>query len=140
MGNLAMALPNAPETASPDRSAVLLVGEGEMRVLLRGLLRLSRFRVVGEAATWEEARRLLAAERPGLLLVDEPRDAGALLAQVAAERGRWPRVRLVVITAAARVGPMTDGADANLPRPFRLRDFARAIDPAGLPPDRAADA
>ncbi len=130
-----MATPTASNAVSTERSAVLLAAEGEMRVLLRGLLRLNRFRVLGEAAGWDEARGLLRSGRPTLLLVDEPRDDGALLARIAQEREGLAPLRVVLISAARPAPDQPAGGvvDAVLPRPFRLRDFAGAVDPDGRP-------
>jgi DNA-binding NarL/FixJ family response regulator len=129
--------PSAPSVAAgpdPSREAstsVIVGSDSELRTLLRGLLRLRRFQIVGEAESGPVAEELLTRLRPTLLVVDS-----GLAGDLAADIVRWtrahaPSTRVVLI--GSRSEPATaDPAErphAIVPRPFRIREFEVAVDP-----------
>lgn len=132
-----MADPESPVESPPTgaRTAVVAAGDEELRVLLRGLLRLHRCRVVGEVGRAPEAMPLLATFRPDLLLVDLTLDDGAAAALVGEARAALPGLWIVLITPAGRppTAAVRAAASVLLARPFRILQFAEAIAPA--PPD-----
>ncbi len=118
--------------AVTDRTAVLASNDEEMRLLLRGLLRVQRFRVVAESSGAGQAVELVRSQRPRVLLVDSRLSEGNVGDLVARARGAESSVRIVLVlpshprSAATREGK---GADAILHRPFELREFFEAVEP-----------
>jgi len=109
-----------------------VAGDEEIRVLLRGLLRLHRVRVDGEADGATEGVRLLHDRHPTLLVIDQHLREGRAVDFVTAARRALPSCRIVLIVPAARPPPTLDLAaapDVVLQRPFRIREFADAIGP-----------
>ncbi len=124
--------PNRPATPSgppPSTTAVIVAGGEETRVLLRGLLRLQHFLVVGESEGSTEGLQLVRQHRPGLLLIETNLSEGSATALLRGAREFLPRCRLVVIGTLDREGerPSESVADAVLRKPFRIAEFARAI-------------
>ena len=121
-------------------TAIVVAGDEETRVLLRGLLRLHHFRVDGEAQGATEALQLLKDHRPALLVADVNLAEGSSSALVAAARAVLPTLRIIVVAPASRPpSPTGDAArdpDVVLLRPFRIRQFAEALlpSPPGAPP------
>ena len=130
--------PAAPPGGAPD-TAVIVAGGEETRVLLRGLLRLQHFRVVGESEGSTDGLQLVRQHRPGLVLIETNLAEGSALALLHGVRELLPRSRLVVIGSLDREGgALPDGtADAHLKKPFRIAEFAHAIG-RDEPPGRAA--
>ncbi|MCI4354773.1 MAG: hypothetical protein L3K06_05345 [Thermoplasmata archaeon] len=120
--------PIAPLPPLTD-TAVIVAGGEETRVLLRGLLRLQHFRVVGESEGSTDGLQLVRQHRPGLVLIETNLAEGSALSLLHGIREFLPRSRLVVIGALDREGgPVPDGtADALLKKPFRIAEFAKAI-------------
>ncbi len=120
-------------TATP--SAIVVAGEEETRVLLRGLLRLHHFRVDGEAEGVTPAVELIRVHRPTLLVVDASLAEGSANPLVGQARALVPGVRVILVAPASRPpNPPSDPAqrpDAVLLRPFRIRQFAEALAPGG---------
>ncbi len=115
---------------------MVVAGDEETRVLLRGLLRLHHFRVDGEADGVTQALELLHNHRPGLMVVDvnlAEGTAGALLAEA---RTIVPMLRIILVAPASRPPAATPGPgpDVTLLRPFRIRQFAEALSPNVAPP------
>jgi CheY-like chemotaxis protein len=129
---------SAPEGTSP--SAIVVAGDEETRVLLRGLLRLHHFRVDGEAEGATQALELLKEHRPSLVVADVNLTEGTAGGLVAETRRLLPATRIVLVAPASRPPPpATDPTRAPhvvLLRPFRIRQFAEAL----LPGDGAASA
>ncbi len=111
------------------RTAVVVAGDQDTRVLLRGLLRLHHFRILGEAAGVLDALTVLAPDAPGVLVIDGQLSEGSVDVLLREARQRLPQVRLVVVTHGAPSAPFAaDGTpDAVLVRPFRLAEFALAV-------------
>lgn len=125
-----------------ERTAVVVAGDEETRVLLRGLLRLHHFRVEGEAEGATQALELLRDHQPTLLLADVNLAEGSPAALVGDARALLPRLRIVLVAPASRPPPLTAGGargpDVVLLRPFRIRQLAEALlptegGPAGPP-------
>jgi DNA-binding NarL/FixJ family response regulator len=120
-----------PEAETPAPTAVVVAGDEEIRVLLRGLLRLHHFRVIGEAEGVDEAVELVRTSHPSLVVADmsvRPPGTPADLFQEA--RRLSPGLRSVLVCPDdpdAATGLGAAGPDARLHRPFRVRDFAQAI-------------
>jgi DNA-binding response OmpR family regulator len=123
---------------SPPANAVVVAGDEETRVLLRGLLRLHHFRVDGEAEGASEAMELVARHRPALLVVDVNLAEGSPLHLLTDARGLLPKLRTILVAPASRP-PQLNGSpnppDVVLLRPFRIRQFSDALRPptSGLP-------
>lgn len=122
-------------------SAIVVAGDEETRVLLRGLLRLHHFRVDGEAEGATQATELVRVHRPTLLVVDANLAEGSAPTLVASARALVPGLRVILVAPASRPPVLpTDPAqrpDTVLLRPFRIRQFAEALTPsptAGPPP------
>lgn len=112
---------------TPGLSAVVVAGEEETRVLLRGLLRLHHCRVVGEAEGATHALDLVRDHRPPLLLVDAKLAEGSAEALLQAIRSMDPRPRVILVAPPTRAGLEGPPADAVLHRPFRIREFSDAL-------------
>jgi DNA-binding NtrC family response regulator len=125
----------APEsTQSP--TAVVVAGDEETRVLLRGLLRLHHFRVDGEADGMSQALELLRNHRPGLVVIDVNLAEGSASSLIAEARGIAPLARIILVAPASRPPPSPGGSgpDVLLLRPFRIKQFAEALTPSVAPP------
>ena len=114
-------------------SAIVVAGDEETRVLLRGLLRLHHFRVDGEAEGVTPAVELIGAHRPTLLVVDASLAEGSVGPLIGHARHLVPRLRVILVAPASRPPSLpADTAqrpDALLLRPFRIRQFAEALVP-----------
>ena len=118
-------------------SAVVVAGDEETRILFRGLLRLHRIRVDGEADGAEQALQLVKDHRPTLLVLDVNLAEGSSTALVADARRIRPELRIVLVAPASRpLPPSQDGGrpDALLLRPFRIREFEEAVGPGSPDP------
>jgi DNA-binding NarL/FixJ family response regulator len=126
---------------SPPASAVVVAGDEETRVLLRGLLRLHHFRVDGEAEGATQCLELIREHRPTLLVADVNLAEGSPGSLVTEARRVAPELRVILVAPASRPpSPPADhdrGPDVVLLRPFRIRQFAEALlpaDPKAAPP------
>jgi DNA-binding NarL/FixJ family response regulator len=116
------------------RSAVVIAGDEETRVLLRGLLRLHHFRVDGEAEGASQGLELVREHHPSLVVADVNLAEGSPTMLVSETR-RFDRAIRVVLVAPASRPPVTassddGGPDVVLLRPFRIRQFAEALIPS----------
>ena len=115
-------------------TAIVVAGDEETRVLLRGLLRLHHFRVEGEAEGATHALELVRDRRPALMVADVNLAEGSPTTLVADARAIRPGLRVILVAPASRPpSPPPDPAhrpDVVLLRPFRIRQFAEAL----LPP------
>lgn len=104
-------------------------------MLLRGLLRLHHFRVDGEAHGATEALDLVRAHKPTLLVVDASLAEGSATLLVGHARALTPGVRVILVAPASRPPTLPSDPvqcpDVVLLRPFRIRQFAEALAPAG---------
>lgn len=114
--------------------ALVVAGEEETRVLLRGLLRLHRFRIVGEAESGPRALTLIQEQRPATLVIDTILSEGDAVELADAAKRQRPETRVVIVARGQRPAIPTGlrEPDAVLLRPFRIHDFAEAI--GSVPP------
>lgn len=119
--------------ASDGSTAIVVAGDEETRVLLRGLLRLHHFRVEGEAEGATHALELVRDHRPALMVADVNLAEGSPMALVGEARSIHPPLRVILVAPASRPpAPASDvhqRADVVLLRPFRIRQFAEALAP-----------
>lgn len=115
-------------------SAIVVAGDEETRVLLRGLLRLHHFRVDGEAEGATQATELVRVHRPTLLVVDTNLAEGSVPPLVASARALVPGLRVILVAPASRPPVLptdpTQRPDTVLLRPFRIRQFAESLAPS----------
>lgn len=118
-------------SGEPAPSALVVAGEEETRVLLRGLLRLHRFRIIGEAESSVRALALIREQPPATLVVDTSLTDGDARELADAAKRQHPATRVVLVARGSRPAPRPDlvEPDAVLMRPFRIQEFARAILP-----------
>jgi DNA-binding NtrC family response regulator len=125
------------DTSRAPASAVVVAGDEETRILLRGLLRLHHFRVDGEAEGATQCLEMIKEHRPSLLVADVNLAEGSPGSLVSEARRVAPELRVILVAPASRPPAPADhekGPDVVLLRPFRIRQFAEAL----LPPDPAA--
>ncbi len=111
-------------------TAVVIAGDEVIRVLLRGLLRLHHFRVLGEGLDEATGLTLIRAHTPQLLMVDSSLSEGEIPSLLLQAREIAPSLRTVLVASggSSPVPSSLEGrVDAVLERPFRVKDFARAI-------------
>jgi len=117
--------------------ALVVAADEEMRILLRGLLQLHRVRVDAEAEGMTEALRMVREHRPVLVVVDTHLSEGNLTALVSETRAIVPGVRVILVAPAAHPPPSASAKEAEpdvvLLKPFRIKQFADAIAPPGVP-------
>lgn len=127
------------DSGVPTSSAVVVAGDEETRVLLRGLLRLHHFRVDGEAEGATQCLELLREHRPNLLVADVNLAEGSSSSLVQEARKVSPELRVILVAPASRppaaASEPNRGPDVVLLRPFRIRQFAEAL----IPPGAASD-
>ncbi|MCI4334607.1 MAG: hypothetical protein L3K04_03130 [Thermoplasmata archaeon] len=119
-----------PESEAPALTAVVVAADEEIRVLLRGLLRLHHFRVLGEADGVGQAIGLVRTSPPSVLVADMELAEGTPSLLLQELRRLSPGVRSVFVGPPTPDGPASLGSerpDALLQRPFRVREFAEAI-------------
>lgn len=131
----------APETTTlsgtlaSTSSAVVVAGDEETRVLLRGLLRLHHFRVDGEAEGATQAIELVRMHRPSLLVIDTSLAEGSSNGLIGHARGLSPGLRVILVGPASHPPAVPSDPmqrpDVVLLRPFRIRQFADALVPSG---------
>jgi len=116
---------------------VVVAGDEETRVLLRGLLRLHHFRVDGEAEGVSPAIELIGVHRPSLLVVDASLAEGSVGPLIGQARKLVPGLRVILVAPASRPTSLPDDPtqhpDVLLLRPFRIRQFAEALARPGAP-------
>lgn len=122
-------------TLGSTSTAIVVAGDEETRVLLRGLLRLHHFRVDGEAEGATQAVELIRVHRPTLLVVDANLAEGGLTSLVGQARALVPALRVILVAPASRPPSLSSEPpqrpDVVLLRPFRIRQFAEALVPPG---------
>jgi DNA-binding NarL/FixJ family response regulator len=119
----------SPSSAS-DSTALVVAGDEETRVLLRGLLRLHHFRVVGEAEGAHQAIDLMRQTLPSVLVSDVNLVDGTYSDLLEAANVAEPRPRVILVVPSSRPHAASDGPlhpDVVLQRPFRIRQFAEAL-------------
>ena len=123
-----------PATTLP---AVLLGGNEDTRLLLRGLLRLHRHRVLLEAPGPEGIERLPPSPETKILVVDAGSEADPKWAEQLSGilRSRSDLRALVILPSpdvALESRARAAGARAVLVRPFAIHDFVEAVDSVGV--------
>jgi response regulator RpfG family c-di-GMP phosphodiesterase len=110
-------------------TAVIVAGNEETRVLLRGLVRLQHVHVVGEAEGSTEGLQLVQLHRPTLVLIEASLLEGSAATLIQAAHSLLPASRLVVVGTVDPQGGPTPRADsiAYLRKPFRIAEFVQAI-------------
>jgi DNA-binding NtrC family response regulator len=117
------------------RSALVVAGPEESRVLLRGLLRLHRLRVTGEVEGMTAALERLSADLPpDVLVVDDQLAEGEVVRLIPEVLRRFPAMRVVLVTHDGAPDPPPGPAApvVRLHRPFRVQEFAAAISPMAV--------
>ncbi|MGI0053732.1 MAG: hypothetical protein ACRECR_05715, partial [Thermoplasmata archaeon] len=76
---------------------MVIAGDEVIRVLLRGLLRLHHYQIVGEAVGEEEGLSLLRDHSPQLLIADMGLADGAVPSLLAEARRTVPGLRSVIV-------------------------------------------
>jgi CheY-like chemotaxis protein len=108
-------------------------GSREVRLLIKGLLRLHHHVVVAEGPGFEALDSLAAESEPEVVVVDLEATDPARLEAVKAARKARPNARFVVLTAgsgtAVRESARSVGANAIVHRPFAVRDLVEAVAP-----------
>jgi DNA-binding NarL/FixJ family response regulator len=122
---------------SPSEATALVVaGDEETRVLLRGLLRLHHYRVVGEAEGAHQAIDLLRQTAPGVVVSDVNLVDGTFTDVLDAAKVVDPSPRVILVVPSSRPHAGWDSPirpDAVLQRPFRIRQFAEALEGTAAP-------
>jgi DNA-binding NarL/FixJ family response regulator len=117
---------------SPSEATALVVaGDEETRVLLRGLLRLHHYRVVGEAEGAHQAIDLLRQTSPGVVVSDVNLVDGTFTDVLDVAKAAVPPPRMILVVPSTRPHAASDSLtrpDAVLQRPFRIRQFADALE------------
>ena len=120
-------------TAEPSsaKTAVVIAGEADNRVLLRALLRIHHFQVPGEAEGAASALEVLRVHRPALMVVDVHLAEGNPETLISEARVIVPNLRVILVTSASDPPAFRSNApyrpDAVLLRPFRVQQFAEAV-------------
>jgi len=128
----------------PERSieAVLLGANDDTRLLLRGLLRLHRHRIVLEAKSVDDLRQLPPADGPRVLLQDVDDDDERWSEDLAGALRDHPELRAVVLLPSdgggLRAEAMRSGARGVIVRPFSIRDLVHQVDDAAFGPEPLA--
>jgi CheY-like chemotaxis protein len=111
-------------------SAIVVAGDEETRVLLRGLLRLHHHRVLGEAEGESPALEMVRTLHPKILVADVNLAEGSFSDLLRESKKADPKLRVILVAPASRPHPPSPGGpspDAVLFRPFRIRQFAEAL-------------
>jgi len=120
---------------SSSLTAIVAARDEETRILLRGLLRLRHFRILGEAEGSTHGAELLKSQQPGVLVVDANLAEGSSATLIREARQASPHTRVILVGPPARGGPGPAPAaepDVTLPRPFGIAQFEAAVRPAEL--------
>lgn len=131
--------PTVPTPAPPSGApAIVLGGSEDTRLLLRGLLRLHRHRVLLEAPTREALDKLPPSPETKILVLDAGASKNEAWAEeLSAVLGARSDLEALVILPSADPGVETRarqaGARATLVRPFAIRDFIQAVDSLARP-------
>lgn len=107
-------------TPSSKPTALLVDDDASIRLLCRVNLELEGFSV-REAATLDSAREAIAAERPGVVLLDV--HLGSESSEGLLEELRNAGVPVALVTGSADARAYRDRADAVLSKPFNPADL-----------------
>jgi DNA-binding NarL/FixJ family response regulator len=115
---------------SAPATAVVAAGNEETRVLLRGLLRLHHYQVVGESDGGTAAAEMVKKTRPTVLVADVSLAEGEVATLLQSARLAHPAIRVILVAPDSRRAVHFAPAarpDVTLHRPFRIREFAEAL-------------
>ncbi|HXQ93744.1 MAG TPA: response regulator [Thermoplasmata archaeon] len=117
-------------------NTAVLGGSREVRLLIKGLLRLHHHVVVADGTAFDVLDGLSEAQRPTVVILDFDLQEPGRIEALKAARKSMPKVRFILLTpgggAPAREAGRAIGADAVIGRPFAVRDLIDAVEP----PDR----
>jgi CheY-like chemotaxis protein len=116
----------------------VLGGSEDSRLLLRGLLRLHRHRVLLEGPTHEGIERVPVSPDQKVLVLDAGtgKSDSSFSELQAALQGRGDLSAIVILPSAdpaLEAKAREAGAKTILVRPFAIRDFIQAVDSVGTP-------
>ncbi|HEV8050214.1 MAG TPA: response regulator [Thermoplasmata archaeon] len=119
-------------------NAAVLGGSREVRLLIKGLLRLHHHVVVADGTGFDVLDGLPEAQKPNVVILDFDLEEPGRVESIKAARKAMPKVRFILLTPGGGT-PMREagravGADAVIGRPFAVRDLMDAIAPADKPP------
>jgi CheY-like chemotaxis protein len=119
-------------------NVAIVGGSREVRLLIKGLLRLHHHVVVAEGPTFEVLNGLAGDTEPGVIVVDFDLSEPGRPETVRAARQARPACRFVLLTNGAapstREAARSAGANAIVARPFAVRELIEAVAPATPPP------
>jgi DNA-binding NtrC family response regulator len=127
-------------TTTNGATALVVAGDEETRVLLRGLLRLHHYRVLGEAEGAHQAIDLLRQTSPAVIVSDVNLVDGTFSDLLEAARAVQPAPRVILVVPSSRPHAAADASskpDVVLQRPFRIRQFAEALGRSAVVPPEA---
>jgi response regulator of citrate/malate metabolism len=107
-------------------------------MLLRGLLRIQRIAVDGDAEGTQQAMELVRRHHPTLIVVDVHLAEGNPFTLISAARTLLPELKVILVAAASDPPNLRANTkyqpDAVLLRPFRIQQFAEALALCGCGP------
>jgi CheY-like chemotaxis protein len=113
-------------------------GSREVRLLIKGLLRLHQHVVVAEGPGFDVLDGLPADGEPPVLVIDFDLEEPGRLEAVRAARKARPKSRFVLLTpgggAPMREAARSVGANAVIGRPFAVRELIEAVEPGSSTP------
>lgn len=125
---------NGQDGVSPAHARILVVEDNALnRLLVHDLLELRGHQVI-EAATVDEARRALDAQRPDLLLLDVQIPGGGAEAVIRDARRRpgFEAIPIVAVTSLAMPGDrerlLGSGFQGYLSKPIDTRTFGAVVE------------
>lgn len=128
----------APEFHPVMTNVAVVGGSREVRLLIKGLLRLHRHVVVAEGPTFDVLDGLPADVGSPVVVVDFDLDEPGRLDVVRTARKARPQCRFVLLTPGGgppmREAGRAIGADAMISRPFAVRDLIEAVAPGSSAP------
>ena len=114
-------------------NVIIVGGSDETRLLLRGLLRLHRQRVLSEGTTTEYLKTLPTSTEPSVLLLDVDLEAPEWLSAIRQTVDRIEGMRAVLLTPSRspRVEELARRAGVSklLRRPFAVHELIEAVSP-----------
>ena len=124
-------------------NVIIVGGNDETRMLLRGLMRLHRFRVVLEGSTLDCLLRIPTPSDGGILLMDVDIREEAWARAISEALRAHPSVRAVLLTPSKAGGveerAKAIGIHATLRRPFAVHELIEAVGGPAREPPRGPD-